>query len=672
MTRTLPSRLLLLTLAAVALMFMYDLRSYDTWLHLSAGRYIVQTGTIPRHDVFSAVAAGREWVNHSWLSAVILYRVHEMAGAPGLVLWRVAMMTAVALLLMLAGSRSGAHVGACAGVVLLACAAGREAVLARPVLFTFLLIAVFLWLPRALPRRPVAVALLLPALAALWCNLHAGVLLGLVVVAAHAFAHTLAADSSAKRWWLTLALCIGAAMANPFGHRVLTYPLKLAGMGDVVGNISEWLPPHWSLWHAPFVLMAALTLGAAAAAWRAGPRALQRPFLVASLLLAGLFGVMSLRVQRNMPVFALFAAVAALDGLGPYLRSRRAGTALWCAAAVVAGALICADRSRLGYGVARGQFPVQAMRMLKSNGFAGNVLSEYRWGGYIMWAGGCGPTQLRPVVDGRNEVYGPKLYREVGDVLALKPGWDQWLRDRDVHVLVFDRSKTGEALAEAGPWRLVHFDDVSVVWVRPTPATDDLVRRLDCTVLDPASASRRIHAREDLDRIERGLVDKLAQDPYSVVLTRLIGECALRRRDMARARDLFAACVGLDPRASDLRYHLAYCEHKLSRYERALAHYTAAIRLDPTKALYHFGLGQCLRDVGRGTEAEGQYRRAIALDAAFVPAYAELAELLARAGRVADAQQQVQAAAAAAGPDAARRVLDRIKHVASPQGGRTP
>src|SRR5690348_7781337 len=38
-----------------------------TGWHLATGRYILDTGSIPRADMFSFTAFGRPWVSYSWL-----------------------------------------------------------------------------------------------------------------------------------------------------------------------------------------------------------------------------------------------------------------------------------------------------------------------------------------------------------------------------------------------------------------------------------------------------------------------------------------------------------------------------------------------------------------------------------------------------------------------------
>jgi hypothetical protein len=42
----------------------------DYWWHRRTGQLIVETSSIPRHDVYSFTAAGRASLPHEWLSDV--------------------------------------------------------------------------------------------------------------------------------------------------------------------------------------------------------------------------------------------------------------------------------------------------------------------------------------------------------------------------------------------------------------------------------------------------------------------------------------------------------------------------------------------------------------------------------------------------------------------------
>jgi len=52
----------------------------DLGWHLAAGRHILDTGTLPRVDSFSYVAAGRPWLVYSWLAEVLFAAIERASG----------------------------------------------------------------------------------------------------------------------------------------------------------------------------------------------------------------------------------------------------------------------------------------------------------------------------------------------------------------------------------------------------------------------------------------------------------------------------------------------------------------------------------------------------------------------------------------------------------------
>src|SRR5258708_27049498 len=44
----------------------------DTYLHIAAGRWIIEHAALPTADPFSHTMAGAQWVPHEWLAEIIL------------------------------------------------------------------------------------------------------------------------------------------------------------------------------------------------------------------------------------------------------------------------------------------------------------------------------------------------------------------------------------------------------------------------------------------------------------------------------------------------------------------------------------------------------------------------------------------------------------------------
>src|SRR5262245_47371751 len=71
----------------------------DTYSHIALGRWILEHGTVPTTDTFSATLRGTHWVAFEWLSQVVFAIAHAAAGWTGVIaVTAVAMATALGLL----------------------------------------------------------------------------------------------------------------------------------------------------------------------------------------------------------------------------------------------------------------------------------------------------------------------------------------------------------------------------------------------------------------------------------------------------------------------------------------------------------------------------------------------------------------------------------------------
>jgi len=55
----------------------------DTGWHIRAGEFIWATFSVPKHDLFSFITPSPYWINHQWLSEVIMALVHQSLGLTG-------------------------------------------------------------------------------------------------------------------------------------------------------------------------------------------------------------------------------------------------------------------------------------------------------------------------------------------------------------------------------------------------------------------------------------------------------------------------------------------------------------------------------------------------------------------------------------------------------------
>jgi len=57
----------------------------DVWWHLRTGQLIVQQHAVFHTDPYSFTKFGQPWVDHEWLSQVLMYSLYRVAGWGGLI-----------------------------------------------------------------------------------------------------------------------------------------------------------------------------------------------------------------------------------------------------------------------------------------------------------------------------------------------------------------------------------------------------------------------------------------------------------------------------------------------------------------------------------------------------------------------------------------------------------
>lgn len=368
--------------------FVLPIYNPDLFWHLSAGRWIAREGAVPRADFLSFTLTGAPWADFEWLSQLLFHWMHQAGGLPALWALKVLMLALSARLFLLTLSLYGLpslHRAAALVVWSLAALARSDI---RPELFSiFLFSALILALEgyrvqnlrlQSMRLSPVAFF----AVFALWANLHAGFVFGLLLL----FCVT-AAEVWARKPWRLLALCTLAAAAGalctPYGlGPYIVSAEHWFGRAGMTAYIQEWQPMTLrNAFHWPFWLV--LGLFAAALAWC-------RRCLAPGLLLAALvFGVNALLHARLAAYFCALALPLAFSLTAGWAVTPRLRRSALAGAAVVAGFLLSTlpGLSWAGFFDAR-HVPARAAAFMETQrpqveGL--RLYNEWEWGGYLAW-----------------------------------------------------------------------------------------------------------------------------------------------------------------------------------------------------------------------------------------------------------------------------------------------
>lgn len=450
----------------------------DVWWHLKAGQALLSGLPGAFRECWSFTAQGRPWLNHEWLAELALAAARNVGGDAGLWLLMGLMLTATALLLYRAARREGLAPGLAVALIALAAAAAGDRFLPRPQLFTYVGVALVLerfGAARASRRCPWE----LVAVQTLWTNAH-GAVIGLGLTSLLLAGGALPDLAWRRRGLLALALA-GASCLQPQGVLPLVDNVRqLAGGGLYRQTVREWLPlldpGQRGLAQTPATL---LLVGVALALGGAGLVTARRGGLGYALLLVAA-GLAPLAAVRNRDLLAMMVvpAVASL----PLVRGWRAPRAASAAGLLAAIALLVIPAAGLlGYprpawtpGLVETGFPRGAVRFLEREAVGKSIFNVYDQGGYLIYYLAPG---RRVFVDGRYFVYGEALYRDYLEIRDGAPDARARLdhAGADLLLLRYPAADGYMGLARAAmewpEWRLVYWDDESLLYARTGAAT---------------------------------------------------------------------------------------------------------------------------------------------------------------------------------------------------------
>lgn len=544
-------------LLAAAFAFGTRAPNSDLFMSLAGGRDAA-AGKLGQPDDWSFVTQGRIWINQSWLAHRALYGVWKISGETGLLAVRGAMIALLAAGIVLWLRRRGNSAAAACIAAALVLVAARNGLTLRGNLVTLTATPWLLYLLERQRLGSVHWTWLIGVLLAGWTHCHGGFVFGLGVLGLWILTHPplggMGDGTSHGRNWLALVGCLVVVgvlplVAGPFGRQTYTQSFSMASQGEW-RTIREWQPlvRSWSdlkidlqdtPWDVgPLLALAGLLalLGAVAGVRRAvgGRDGTMRADWPGRLFYAGVIGATALMAfsgRRFAPLAALVMSLPLACCLERVWRGwRRASTA---AAAVLSVALAAAmypifvlgysgvhpfyppqrafERQTMG-----NNFPVDAVRFMRTHGIAGNVVHEYGVETYLHWVmpeakvfcGGRAQqiytetdlTRLRAFQDVRAALLAPSVMQKRNEAYI----------QRDVNAILYPTASLWPlilALNDSRVWLPVFFDGDQALLIRTVDAAGEPLpqfarfaqgelKESSVAIIDPAMDSDGAKARQ--------------------------------------------------------------------------------------------------------------------------------------------------------------------------------
>jgi hypothetical protein len=422
----------------------------DTGWHIRTGQYILEQHRVPTQDLFSFSRPGAPWFAWEWLTDVTYAVSFQMAGLKGIVLVAAVMIALFATVVLRYTLWRGANGLVAAVTTMLTVGASSMHFLARPHLFTLLLLPVCLWLLEADRRKNTRWIWALIPVTAVWTNLHGGFLIFLaclgLLVAAYAIEMALghqtlghqnreAAWRRIRRYSALLAGCSLASLANPYGVQLHVHIAEYLRADWIRNLVQEFQAPTFrsegQLQYELLLLAGLITTGF-----------LFRRRMIAEGLWVLFLAHSSLISVRHAPLYAAVAAPLIASEISEWWRASVAGlrkssvlrilyqlgedlapgfrrTSVWPAVLVLS--LVALDAPfKWPRDFPEIMFPTAMIHQHADLIASGRLLTPDQWGDYVIYS--FYPRQ-KVYVDGRSDFYGEQLGQEY---LHLMQGASDW------------------------------------------------------------------------------------------------------------------------------------------------------------------------------------------------------------------------------------------------------
>ncbi|MEI6835342.1 MAG: tetratricopeptide repeat protein [Candidatus Falkowbacteria bacterium] len=634
----------------VALIFFQkiDFTGIDLGRHLENGRVVWQNPQVLFQNFYSYTGPNTSFVNHHWLSGVILYLVYLLDGFKGLIIFNCLLAVSVFLLAFnLAYKKAGFYLSATVSLPIIYLLSERVEI--RPEIFSYLFILLvwFLIDKTAKDQKWRRLFWLIP-LFTFWVNLHIYFFIGLTLVGLKMAAEFLrkfiysagnfqerfgAAWLKAKPWTTFLGWSILSCLVNPNTWRGLLYPFNIfENYGyEIAENKSVFYLGHLMI--SPNFLLFKIILLVLIVSWLIYIF-VSRKIRFFDLFLSFLFSGLALFASRNLALFALAALVLIPANLSClkfswkfFNRTKNYFVIAFISLVVGSSVYLIIDsrsyhnfiKNPLGFTLSGGGDA--SANFFKTNNLSGPIFNNYDIGSaLIFWLF----PQEKVFVDNRPEAYSNKFFKETYIPMQNETGkWEAVSNDYKFKTIYFSHTDgtpwaqqfLGRILNDDN-WSLVYFDQSTVILLNKKLTDKTLLKKLSLTEKDFRDRLRLLSSHSGLkDKMSLASLADRANQPllaeeiyhgilmdypdYSPVLVSL--GALYSNTDLIKSLSYFDLALAGGHRLPGVYNQIGLVNWQLGEYQKAETAWNSALKLDHhnTSALYYLNQIKELRKSGK-------------------------------------------------------------------------
>lgn len=467
-----------------------NLTTADLGRHITNGKVFIKQGKVVSTNFYSYTEPNFPVVTHHWLSGVVFYFVHALAGFKGLTVFYILVSGfTVFFFFKTAEEKSDVFVALLCSLLLIPLMTDRKEI--RPEGFSYLFMGIYYYLLTIFLARKINFKFLLPiilVLQILWVNLHLFFFMGIMIIGAFVFVEAikmflLKRKNCFKHLVVILASAILVSLVNPYFIKGLLEPLNILKEYGymIIENQTVFFmqkrQPSFEYFYFELLSVVFLLIGAHISVSK------RRLAHAVPVLLTLAFVLLGYRAIRGIPIFAFFMVTVTAIYLFEYLKQNDSDLIKYVVAAIVfivliPGHVFSMKSSAFGFGLAPGING--SANFMKQNHIKGPIFNNYDIGGYLIYH--FYPDE-KVFVDNRPEAYSVSFFDDIYIPMQEKEEvWKQKQDEYELNSIFFYRR---DATPWAQPflierirdpeWIPVYVDNYTLILVRNSEQNQDII-----------------------------------------------------------------------------------------------------------------------------------------------------------------------------------------------------
>ncbi|HWA07605.1 MAG TPA: hypothetical protein VG961_13710 [Ignavibacteria bacterium] len=498
----------------------------DFFWHLATGRYIIENKTIPDKDVFGHTTEGSEWIPFEWGWDVVSFSLYNIGGYSAVMIFRSILIMIIFLIYFVLLKKFKVNTIISLLMLTLLLASMMDRLSPRPHVFTYLFFTIILYICLSFKYfdrdSNIKKLSFLPLIFLIWCNFHMGVLAGGLFLFIFVLSETIIflkpkslttkeilplTKKHLIKLFMISVLCALALLVNPHGLQTYLYAYSHTKL-TLLNNVNEWQSPFTSKFDFGFIVTlykVYLVLGIFVLAYAFKKRDLFFALIFAAF---AIYSVRAIRFTVDYEIILTFFIAMSISFFLKYFFKNKSvifaflngNIAKVLLAAIFIFMIIQMPNNNIykslqyyryfGWGLNDEFLPVQLFDFMKENKITGKPYNHFGTGGYLIWNF---PGE-KNFIDSRN--LNDDIYNKYNAVMTMSNGFENILNENGIDYVIYldpDLTKRTDVLKKVivkylstNPnWKLVFWDDKSMLFVKDLPKFSELINHYQYKVLQP-------------------------------------------------------------------------------------------------------------------------------------------------------------------------------------------